>query len=46
MYYDNYALIKGRKVWLGRQRSLGDALTVSRKWRKHTIITEVAHGPR
>ena len=37
--WNNYALINGRRVWLGRQRTLAEALAVSSKWRKYQLVT-------
>ena len=37
--WNNYALINGRQVWLGRQRTLAEALAVSSKWRKYQLVT-------
>ena len=37
--WNNYALINGHYVWLGRQRTLAEALAISRKWRRYHIAT-------
>ena len=37
--WNNYASINGHYVWLGRQRSLAEALDLSRKWRRYHIVT-------
>lgn len=37
--WNNYALINGHQVWLGRQRTLAEALALSSKWRKYQLVT-------